>query len=108
MFAAGLATMVSILMVSLADPPQASPTVRLHQGDLQGVEADGVAAFKAIPYAAPPVGAMRWRPPGPAPRCTDVRDASLPGPICVQPIVNGDPGVGPLPMSEDCLQLNVW
>jgi len=109
MLAASLVAMVSILMSSPADPAQASPpTVHIHQGELQGVETDGVAAFRAIPYAAPPVGALRWRPPGPAPRWNGLRDAARPGPICIQPILEGDTGVGPLPMSEDCLHLNVW
>jgi len=67
-----------------------------------------VVSFKGIPYAAPPVGPLRWRPPQPAPSRADVRDASAPGAICIQPPANGDPGVGPLPMSEDCLTLNVW
>jgi len=107
MFLASLAAMVSILMPSPADP-NASPRVSIDQGELRGVETNGVAAFKAIPYAAPPVGPLRWRPPGPAPRWTDVRDATRVGPICIQPLTPGDPGVGPLPMSEDCLSLNIW
>src|SRR5579863_8862853 len=67
----------------------------------------GVLSFKDIPYAAPPVGPLRWRPPqGPA-SWTGVRKADRFGPICMQKIVK-DNGVGPGPASEDCLTLNVF
>lgn len=93
------------LMMATADT---QPLVRLDQGVLAG-RADGeVASWRNIPYAAPPVGERRWRPPGPAPTWRGQRDATAPGPICIQPPANGDPGVGPPPMSEDCLNLNVW
>jgi len=70
--------------------------------------ADGVGAFKGIPYAAPPVGALRWRPPQPVLSWTAVRSASEFGRNCLQGLVYDDidptiPGV-----SEDCLYLNVW
>ena len=87
---------------------QAGPTVTLDQGLLAGRRQGEVAGYLNIPYAAPPVGAMRWRPPGPAPSWEGERDATRPGPLCVQPPSGGDPGVGPGPVSEDCLQLNVW
>ena len=69
--------------------------------------ADGVGAFKGIPYAAPPVGALRWRPPQPVLSWTAVRSASEFGRNCLQGLVYDDidptiPGV-----SEDCLYLNV-
>ena len=89
-------------------PPAPGPTVTIAQGALLGRESDGVDSFKGIPYAAPPVGAARWRPPAPAPSWTDTRDAGQVGAICIQPPSNGDNGVGPLPMSEDCLTVNVW
>jgi para-nitrobenzyl esterase len=84
------------------------PVVAVEQGQLAGRSVDGVSVFQAIPYAAPPTGALRWRPPEPAPAWDGLRDATAPGAICVQPPANGDPGVGPPPMSEDCLTLNVW
>ena len=62
----------------------------------------GVVAFKGIPYAAPPDGELRWRPPRPVVAWEGVRDASGSGPICVQ---NGGRDV---PQDEDCLFLNVW
>ena len=61
-----------------------------------------IVAFKAIPYAAPPVGDLRWRPPEPVVGWEGVRDASESGPICIQ---NGGQNVT---QDEDCLFLNVW
>ena len=84
------------------------PRVTVAQGRLVGRHVDGIDSFMAVPYAAPPVGERRWRPPVAAEGWADERDAGAPGAICIQPPSNGDPGVGPLPMSEDCLNLNVW
>jgi para-nitrobenzyl esterase len=72
-------------------------------GPVRGIAADGVRRFLGIPYAAPPVGALRWRAPQPVAPWTDVRDATQPGNGCVQkiPIVNLAIG------SEDCLFVNV-
>lgn len=93
------------LMTQAADPP---PRVETRQGPVVGRTAGGVDSFKGLPYAAPPVGALRWRPPQAAPVWTDPRPAVDYGALCIQPPSNGDPGVGPLPISEDCLTLNVW
>lgn len=84
------------------------PEIALSQGRVQGRAESGVNAFQNLPYAAPPVGPLRWRPPVQPVLWSDIRDATRPGAICIQPPANGDPGVGPLPMSEDCLTLNVW
>ena len=108
MLNASLLASVSLFMTSMPQVPPDAPLVTVAQGALAGREADGVAAFKNIPYATPPVGPLRWRPPQPAGTWTDVRDAGQVGAICVQLPVAGDTGVGPLPMSEDCLSLNVW
>ncbi|MFT4912279.1 MAG: para-nitrobenzyl esterase [Brevundimonas sp.] len=106
---ASLVAAVSLHMAT-ADPSSGdvNPVVRVEQGALVGRVEAGIAAYKAIPYAAPPVGTLRWREPQPAAAWTGMRDASSVGPICIQPPSGGDPGVGPLPMSEDCLTLNVW
>jgi len=93
-------------------PDQASAVVRLDSGQLQGVEADGVISFKGIPFAAPPVGELRWRPPQPTPKWTGVRDAKEFGPSCMQGRGFGPPPSAGAPAaqgpSEDCLYLNVW
>lgn len=101
---AGVFATLSLMMAPAAD----QPTVRISQGVLTGRAEADVVAFKNIPYAAPPTAARRWRPPGPAPTWQGQRDAGAYGPICIQAPPGGDPGVGPLPMSEDCLNLNVW
>ena len=84
-------------------------------GALAGITKGPVIAFLGIPYAAPPVGALRWQPPHPAANWSGVRNADNAGPSCPQ-ILN--PVGGRLPwtteylipgaMSEDCLRLNVW
>lgn len=84
--------------------------VELAQGALVGTEKAGVLRFRGIPYAAPPVGRGRWRPPGPAPAWEGVREAHAFGPRAMQ---NPSPleralGSDEMPMSEDCLTCNVW
>jgi len=102
-----VSSLLSLMMV-LAPVPDPVEPVRLENGLVQGVVTDDVVSFKGLPYAAPPVGARRWRPPAPVADWEGTRDATAYGAICIQPPANGDPGVGPLPMSEDCLTLNVW
>jgi para-nitrobenzyl esterase len=110
---ASLASLALLLTgtAALGAVPDATPTVRIEQGVLQGgAAADGVNAFKGVPYARPPVGPNRWRPPAPAGGWSGVRDATRFGPGCVQPdppaaSIYADP---PPEMSEDCLSLNVW
>jgi para-nitrobenzyl esterase len=79
-------------------------TVKVAQGTLHGAVAGSVASFKNIPFAAPPVGDLRWRPPQAPAAWTGVRDATQLGPQCMQ-MRNV---TGPINQSEDCLQLNVW
>jgi para-nitrobenzyl esterase len=83
--------------------------VTLAAGVVRGVDRDarGVLAFKGIPYAAPPVGPLRWRPPRAPLTWTGVRDATAFGPGCMTSL---PPELAELagPQSEDCLTLNVW
>ncbi|MBB6254613.1 carboxylesterase/lipase family protein [Nitrospirillum iridis] len=84
------------------------PVAQIEQGRVAGVVSDGVAAFKGIPFAAPPVGPLRWRPPQPAAAWTGVRSGADYGADCMQKPLPGDAaplGVAP---AEDCLYLNVW
>lgn len=83
------------------------PVLETKQGKLQGVERNGMVMFKNIPYAAPPVGELRWRPPQPAQGWTGVRDASRFGEACMQPLITGLTSEL-VPGSEDCLKLNVF
>jgi para-nitrobenzyl esterase len=87
-----------------ASAPVAAGVVHVAQGDLTGVTEGKVESFKGVPFAAPPVGDARWRPPGPAPAWSGVKAADAFGPICMQA---QRPGFSQA-MSEDCLTLNVW
>jgi para-nitrobenzyl esterase len=80
--------------------------VRIDTGLITGTAttSDEVRAFKGIPYAAPPVGDLRWKVPQPAARWDGVRKAEQFGPVCMQGRGGGN---GPAP-SEDCLYINVW
>jgi para-nitrobenzyl esterase len=84
------------------------PTIRLTTGGfIQGTQQGNVVSFKGIPYAKPPVGDLRWKPPQAPTPWTGLRPAVAFGSKCVQPVfekgvVSGVEG------SEDCLTLNVW
>ncbi|GAW40952.1 Para-nitrobenzyl esterase [Brevundimonas sp. SH203] len=82
--------------------------MRIAQGPVRGVDEGAVLSFKNIPYAAPPTGDLRWRAPRPAPRWTDVRDAAAYGDDCIQSRPMWDDTQTRLPVSEDCLTLNIW
>ena len=98
-----------VLLVMTAGPVFAqAPVVALDSGKVRGAVHDGTAVFKGIPYAAPPVGTLRWRAPQPVPRWKDVRDAVRWAPECMQEPLPGDLAPASEPMSEDCLTLNVW
>ncbi|MFT4249707.1 MAG: carboxylesterase family protein [Pseudomonas sp.] len=99
-----------LLLVVCATALASPPLVRLEQGVLQGQAIDaGVSVFKGIPYAAAPVGALRWRPPQPPPRWQGTRMATRFGADCPQPLMDGQSGPGYAnPSSEDCLFVNVW
>ena len=86
---------------------QPGPQVAVKNGDLQGVYIDGIAAFKGVPYAAPPIGELRWRAPQPSANWTGVRSARSYAPHCAQPF-SAVAGFKQSPISEDCLTLNVW
>lgn len=89
------------------EPP---PQVAIAQGMLAGVREGKLAVYRGIPYAAPPTGERRWRPPASAPRWSGVRDASEFGAACTQPALpRASIYYEAFPRtSEDCLTLNVW
>ena len=106
-----LAAMIISLPAPAAQTPvDKAPLVKAPAGSLQGEAVDGVHVFKGIPYAQPPVGALRWKPPLPASKWKDTRVATQFGAACIQP--KGRPEsiyFWSLPKtSEDCLYLNVW
>jgi len=87
-----------------------SMTVRTDSGPVVGRQVGATTVFKGVPFAAPPIGALRWRPPQPAQAWADPRDASAYGPACPQVTYPGTPNAGGYvgPTSEDCLNLNVF
>jgi para-nitrobenzyl esterase len=76
-------------------------------GALQGVRAGQLTIYRGVPYAAAPVGELRWREPQPAPPWEGVRKADAFAPACMQMGVSM-PGETPPAESEDCLYLNIW
>ena len=103
--------MASALLVALAAPlaaQDAPPRVWVAGGELRGAVADGIAAFKGIPYAAAPVGPLRWRAPQPPAPWTGERDAAAFRADCLHEPDPGDAAPSAAPLSEDCLHLNVW
>ncbi|MGA0603190.1 carboxylesterase/lipase family protein [Caulobacter sp. KR2-114] len=85
-------------------------TVEAQAGAVHGAVEGGVRVFRGLPYAQPPTGAWRWRPPRPADPWTGVREATTFGPACMQPVAppGGLYGDSPARMDEDCLSLNIW
>ena len=101
----GLGLIVSLVLAfaetAVAQSSASDPTlVRIDSGAVHGVTAGGVISFKGIPYAAPPVGELRWRMPQPVKAWQGAREATRFGEACMQ--------TDNIPKSEDCLTLNVW
>ena len=102
---------VVALLVSTADAARAqgAPRVTTVAGIVEGTSVDGAVVFRGIPYAAPPVGDLRWHAPEPAAPWTGVHRAVDFGAACPQDrAVSLDQAGDPGPTSEDCLTLNVW
>jgi len=106
-----LALALALVCSSGAQAGSPRPVVDAPAGKVEGIETAGIRSFKGIPYAKPPVKGLRWRPPVPLDRWQGIRDATEFGPACVQPqskklttIYSSEP----MPVSEDCLSLNVW
>lgn len=96
----------AILPAAAADA--SSPVVRIASGRIRGATSGGLVIFKGIPYAAPPVGPLRWRPPQPVKAWSGVRPATDYGHDCMQLPFPGDAAPLRTTPNEDCLYLNVW
>ena len=94
------------LAVSADAPP--SDLVQVDSGTLRGATDSGIVSFKNIPYAAPPVGPLRWKAPAAPAPWSGVRDATQYGNDCMQNRMSWDKTASTQPMNEDCLYLNVW
>ncbi|WP_243652404.1 carboxylesterase family protein [Novosphingobium sp. PhB165] len=88
-----------------ADP---NAIVQVDTGSLEGRVEDGVISWKGIPFAAPPVGDLRWRAPQPAANWDGVRPATEYGHDCMQKPFEGDAAPLGTPPAEDCLYANIW
>ena len=86
---------------------QAQLPVKVEGGLVQGALEDGLAVYRGIPFAAPPVGDLRWRAPQPVANWDGVKETVKFAPPCVQGMMMGPGGRSPAP-SEDCLYLNIW
>ncbi|WP_132053321.1 carboxylesterase/lipase family protein [Pseudocnuella soli] len=106
--------LVSLLLLPLIFPAMAQSKtsalqVKTASGVVEGtLEKSGVRSFKGVPFAAPPVGNLRWREPQPVAPWQGVRKATQFGPRAMQAPIFGDMGFRSNGMSEDCLYLNVW
>jgi para-nitrobenzyl esterase len=107
LIALGLVLAVSASGAPAPSKPASDTLVDTNAGAVQGFIEDGVAEFRGIPYAAPPVGNLRWRPPVSHASWSGVRDATQFGNICLQ-ITTLGPFAGPANANEDCLYLNVY
>ncbi|MDE3109911.1 MAG: carboxylesterase family protein, partial [Acidobacteriota bacterium] len=97
------------LLCASAAFAQAPAPVRTQSGLVQGTVVNGVRVYKGIPFAAPPLGALRWRAPQPPKPWKGVLHAEKFADACMQvPIVERALGLDPVTPSEDCLYLNVW
>ena len=95
-------TTTLIMLAAAGGLAQQPAPIRVEEGLLQGTFEDGLTVYRGVPFAAPPVGDLRWRAPQPAAKWEGVRKAVEFGPSPIQ-----GSGSGPN-MSEDCLYLNVW
>jgi para-nitrobenzyl esterase len=100
----GLAAAMGTLTMLAADQ------VKTAHGVLEGTvdTATGIRTFKGVPFAAPPVGDLRWREPQPVKNWEGVRPATQFGPRCMQHPIFGDMNFRSNGVSEDCLYLNIW
>jgi para-nitrobenzyl esterase len=94
-----------VILVSARTAPAQVREAEVTGGRVAGMEARGITSFKGIPFAAPPVGALRWKAPQPMQPWSGVKQADTFGPGCVQA---ASPYTQVPSMSEDCLYLNIW
>lgn len=105
-----LAALTVSISISVAYGAEATHVVKAPAGEISGQVEGGLNVFRGIPYALPPVGTRRWAPPSPMPKWAGIRKADEFGPACYQPKpqLSAIYSLNPMPMSEDCLTLNIW
>jgi len=101
--------LVALLLTAAAARGASSKLeVKIDAGKIKGKSEGSVRSFLGIPYAAPPVGDLRWKPPAPVAKWKGVRKATAFGSRCIQGAVFSDMVFRDPGTSEDCLSLNVW
>lgn len=95
--------LTALFLAGLCGAQERPGVVEVESGTLRGAQQEATYAFLNVPYAAPPTGALRLRPPQPPLPWAGERDATAWGPLCPQ-LTGEEKTTG----SEDCLQLNVW
>jgi para-nitrobenzyl esterase len=103
-----LAVLMFTASVAVAQLNSETPSVKIANGLLEGLNESGIKTFKGVPFAAAPVDKFRWREPQPVQNWSGVRKADKFGPRAMQLPVFGDMNFRSDGMSEDCLYLNVW
>ncbi|MES2774444.1 MAG: carboxylesterase family protein [Bacteroidota bacterium] len=104
----------ALLVFTISSPATAqlnnesAPVATIKNGALEGTHHSGIRIFKGIPFAAPPVGPLRWKEPQPVANWTGVRKATQFGPRAMQLPIYSDMNFRSESVSEDCLYLNVW
>jgi para-nitrobenzyl esterase len=104
----GLEHNASVSTVEQSATTDEGPLVTVAAGALRGATSDGLSVFKGVPYAAPPVGGLRFKAPRAVVPWAGERDARTLGHPAVQTNADLPPWLDPQPESEDCLVLNVW
>ena len=97
-----------VLLTAVSGNCFAQDTVKTANGVVEGTADNGVRTFKGLPFAAPPVGQLRWQPPQPVKNWAGTRKADQFGPRCMQRPIFSDMVFRSNGVSEDCLYLNVW
>ena len=95
----------ALLLLGGTSRAENGPILKTDAGLVSGLSANGVETFKGIPFAAPPVGDLRWRAPQPVKKWSGVKVADKFGPACMQAVTSS---ISANDMSEDCLTVNVW
>ncbi|MGC1459148.1 MAG: carboxylesterase family protein [Steroidobacteraceae bacterium] len=102
----GAALIAAVLAMNMAGAQIKSAAIT--GGQVDGVISDGIAAYKGIPFAAPPIGELRWKAPQPVMAWEGTRKADAYGPSCMQDSNFVKLFGAPPAISEDCLYLNIW
>ena len=101
-------TILSLATLLFSMSMMAQTQVKTAEGILEGKDLSGITIFKGVPFAAPPVGNLRWKAPQPVQKWEGVRKATEYGPNPMQEALFGDMNFGTKVNSEDCLYLNIW